>query len=335
MKSLLYIGNALSIHGSNPTGIETLGPLLEAQGFKMKYASSKRSKILRLMDMIYSTIKSANKVNYVIIDTYSTQNFWYAFIISQLCRALDFKYIPILHGGNLPTRIKNNPKLSEMVFKNAFANVAPSKYMLHEMNANGYDNVILIPNQIDLSRYSFKERTEFSPNILWIRALDDIYNPKMAIKAMAIVQKSFATATICMIGPDKGQLSELKDLAKSLNVSVNFTGKLTRSEWTTKSEEYDIFINTSRVDNTPVSIIEAMALGLPVISTSVGGIPFLINNGEQGLLVADNSEVALAEAILIILNHPEIAKNMTIKARDMIADFDANVVAKQWVRFLK
>ena len=335
MKSLLYIGNALSIHGSNPTGIETLGPLLELEGFKLKYASSKKSKILRLIDMLFTTIKNVNKVDCVLIDTYSTQNFWYAFLISQICRLANQKYIPILHGGNLPQRIQKNPKLAALIFKNAFANVAPSKYMVHELNKVGYKNVILIPNQIDLSQYSFKERSAISPKILWVRALADIYNPRMALQALAIVQKTFPNAKLCMVGPDKGELENVRNLAKSLSVSVVFKGKLSRNEWTRLSEDYDIFINTARTDNTPVSVIEAMALGLPVISTNVGGMPFLINDGDQGLLVADDSASQMAKSILKILNNPEIGKSITLNAKKMIADFDATVVAKQWGSILK
>ena len=58
-----------------------------------------------MIEMILKTAKYAKKVDCVLIDTYSTKNFWYAFIISQLCRILKLKFIPKLHGGNLPSRI--------------------------------------------------------------------------------------------------------------------------------------------------------------------------------------------------------------------------------------
>ena len=98
MKSLLYIGNKLSDHGYTSTSIETLGTFLEGEGFHVLYASSKKNKVWRMFEMIIKTIKYAKKVDYVLIDTYSTNNFWYAFIISQLCRIFNLKYIPYPHG---------------------------------------------------------------------------------------------------------------------------------------------------------------------------------------------------------------------------------------------
>ncbi len=93
MKNLLYIGNKLSDHGYTLTSIETLGTFLEAEGFHVYYASSKKNKIWRLLEMIIKTVKYSKKVDYVLIDTYITKNFWYSFFNSQFFRILKLKYI--------------------------------------------------------------------------------------------------------------------------------------------------------------------------------------------------------------------------------------------------
>ena len=82
MKNLLYIGNKLSSQGITATTIETLGPLLESAGFNVRYASEKKNKLLRLLDMMVQTIRYKSETDCVIIDTYSTYNFWYAFAVS-------------------------------------------------------------------------------------------------------------------------------------------------------------------------------------------------------------------------------------------------------------
>src|SRR5690349_6621558 len=120
MKNLLYIGNKLSGHGNTVTAIEVLGKFLEADGYHLTYASSEKSKIRRFSEMLRKTFALRHQADYVLIDTYSTQNFWYAFAVSQLCRLLKMKYIPILHGGNLPDRLQRNPALCKMIFKNAY-----------------------------------------------------------------------------------------------------------------------------------------------------------------------------------------------------------------------
>jgi glycosyltransferase involved in cell wall biosynthesis len=141
---------------------------------------------------------------------------------------------------------------------------------------------------------------------------------------------------LCMVGPDAdGSLSGVKELAKKLQVDVTFTGKLTKKEWITLSEDYTIFINTTNFDNMPVSVIEAMALGLPVVSTNVGGMPFLINNEVDGLLITPNSVDALVDAIKTIMNEPDKAIAMTHKARQKVAQFDWNIIKKQWFYVLQ
>ena len=135
---LLYLGNQLSKHGFNKTTIETLGLHLEQEGFGVYYASNKKSFPLRMLDMMRSVIIYRKQVSYILIDTYSTKAFWYAFVCSQLARVLNIKYIPILHGGNLPNRLKNNPKLCRMVFANSYQNVAPSGYLKKAFDDFGY-----------------------------------------------------------------------------------------------------------------------------------------------------------------------------------------------------
>ena len=119
MRNLVYIGNKLDSKGKTESTIDTLSKHLSNEGYTVFTASSKKNKVLRLFEMLYTITKHAHKSPYILIDTYSTSNFYYALVCSQLCRIFKLKYIPILHGGNLPNRLKYNPKLSKTIFKNA------------------------------------------------------------------------------------------------------------------------------------------------------------------------------------------------------------------------
>ena len=66
-----------------------------------------------------------------------------------------------------------------------------------------------------------------------------------------------------------------------LNQKIEFVGYLRKIEWLELARDHDIFINTSTIDNMPVSILEMMALGLPIISTNVGGIPFILESRKK------------------------------------------------------
>ena len=224
---LLYLGNQLSKHGFNKTTIETLGLQLEQEGYTIYYASDKKSFLFRLLDMIWAVFIYRKQVSYILIDAYSTKAFWYAFFCSQLARIFNIKYIPILHGGDLPNRLKKNPMFCRMLFSNAYKNVAPSDYLKQAFEKEGFKNVIHIPNTIEIEKYEFKLRTELTPNLLWVRAFASIYNPKMAVKVLQQLQEQYPSATLTMVGPDKdGSLQTTKDFAKSLDqrqVALNLT----------------------------------------------------------------------------------------------------------------
>lgn len=333
---LLYLGNQLSKHGFNKTTLETLGLQLEQEGFTLFYASNKKSFPLRMLDMMYSVFRYRKQVTYILIDTYSTKAFWYAFFCSQLARVLNIKYIPILHGGNLPNRLKKNPKLCQMVFAKAYKNVAPSGYLRQAFQEAGFTNVIYIPNSIEIEKYKFKERIEFAPKLLWVRAFATIYNPEMAVKVLFELQTKYPNATLTMVGPDKdGSLQTTKAFADYINCKVSFTGQLSKEDWWQLASEHDIFINTTHFDNTPISVMEAMALGLPVVSTNVGGIPYLLTDKENALLVGDNDDNAMLEAILNLLNDKVYANELAKNARIFIEQMDWKVVKKSWISLLK
>ena len=123
MKNILYIGNNLSTKGKNETTIETLSKSLRLEGYTVFVYSNTSNKLLRLMDMLFAIIKHSKKTDFVLIDTYSTSNFYYAYLSSLLCKFLNLKYIPILHGGNLPNRLKSNPRLSKTIFNKSYKNI--------------------------------------------------------------------------------------------------------------------------------------------------------------------------------------------------------------------
>lgn len=336
LKNLLYIGNKLARHGYNQTSIETLGPLLESQGYNVKYASSRKSKVWRMWEMFLQTVRLRNWTDYVLIDTYSTYNFWYAFIISQVCRILKIKYIPKLHGGDLPNRLRKSPRLCKMIFSNSYLNIAPSGYLLSAFRDAGFDKTFYIPNTIEIRNYQFKIRRKLRPRILWVRSFSSIYNPEMAIRALELVKKDYPDAEMCMVGPDKnGNLAKIKQLALSHGLKVKFTGRISKEEWTSISQNYDIFINTTHYDNTPVSVIEAMALGLPVVSTNVGGIPFLLKDRKTALLVDDNDAEHMAACILEILSSQNLKNVLVQNALNLVKGFDAEKVKWKWFEILK
>ncbi|WP_147678610.1 glycosyltransferase family 4 protein [Algibacter pacificus] len=336
MKKILYIGNKLSQKGKTDSTIDTLGKGLEELGFQVVYASSYKSILLRFIDMIWAVFKYRKTTDYVLIDTYSTLNFYYAFAVSQLCRLFHLKYIPILHGGSLPTRLKTSPKLSKAVFNYSYKNVAPSLYLKSHFETNGYTNILFIPNAIALKTYQFQTKNYDTVKMLWVRSFSVIYNPSLAVKILKALKDENIKAELCMIGPEKdGSMKTVKSLAQKLQVEVEFPGRLTKKQWHKKAQDFNIFINTTNIDNTPVSVIEAMALGLPVISTHVGGMPFLIKNNIDGVLVKANSVDAFVLAIKKMMINKDNTYKIANNAKRRAEDYDWDKVRLKWCNLLR
>jgi phenylacetate-CoA ligase len=332
MKKLVYIGNNLSKKTKYTPMLVTLSELLRVDGNEVLIASSYMNKGRRLVDMVYTVIKYSRKADYVLIDTFGAFNFYFAVLISLISRICRVPYIPILRGGNLPDRFNNNPFYTKLIFENAFANVTPSNFLKVELEKKGYPAKV-IPNILNIDRYKCKERVNIQPKLLYVRAFHQIYNPTMAVRVLYRLQKEFPNATLCMIGPEKDKsFHETKTLAHELGVekSIKYTGVLSKKEWHKLSEEYDIFINTTTIDNTPVSVMEAMAMGLPVVSTNVGGIPYLLEDKKDAFLVPSNDDSAMSQTIVNILNDPISTQTIIKNARDKVEQFDWSVVGPLW-----
>lgn len=326
----------LSKKGSNKTSIETLALFLQSEGFSVKRASSKNNKVLRLLDMLFSILKNSKKVDYVLIDTYSTSGFWFAYYSAILCIKLNIDFIPILRGGNLPDRLKKSPKQCNLFFSKANINIAPSNYLFEAFKEAGFKNVKLIPNSIEIENYDFKIRASIKPNLLWVRAFAEIYNPILALKVLKQLLKDYPNAQLSMVGPFRdNSIDECKSYANKHNLPVKFTGKMDKAEWIDYSKNFDVFINTTNVDNTPVSVIEAMALGLPIVTTNVGGLPYLLKNKEEAILVNPNDVTEMHNAILKLLKDQDFAQKLSENGRKLTETFDWSVVKNQWKDVLK
>lgn len=334
MINVLYIGNQLQDKHGIPTTIDTLSTLLSEEGYDVITASKKQNKLWRILDMCWQTIKQRSKVDLVLIDTYSTQNFWYALIVSQLCRFLGLKYIPILHGGNLPYRLKHNPKLSQLIFKYAYKLVSPSLFLKERFKTYGY-KCVYIPNTLELKNYPFTGRAIDEIKLLWVRSFSKIYNPKMAIDVAKQLKEKGFEVKLCMIGPEKdGSLHATKAYAQSLDVQVKFTGGLSKREWVNISKDYNIFLNTTNFDNMPVSVIEAMALGLPVVSTNVGGLSYLLEDNDTALLVDKGHTSQMTDAIMELKESVELYQKLSQNGRLKAENFDWKTIKVQWESLL-
>ncbi|MDT0688582.1 glycosyltransferase family 4 protein [Salegentibacter sp. F188] len=335
-KRILYIGNDLRVNSFTATYISFFSKMLKKEGYIVKTASTRNNKGLRLIEMLGMVAKYRKTTDVVLIDTYGAMNFYYAYLVAKTCQYYSLEYIPILHGGNLPERLEDSMSYSKSLFGKAKVNVAPSRFLYDIFKAKGFDNTEIVPNSIELENYPFKERTEFKPKLLWVRRFQKRYNPLLAIKVLTELLREYPDAELCMVGPEKdGSMKTCKSYVRKHSLPVRFTGKLKKKEWAKLSSDYDFFINTTTIDNTPISVIEAMSLGLPVVSTNVGGMPALIEDEKDGILVSENDKKAMAEAISELIQDTQKTKEICKEARKKVENFGWETVKEDWNRVLK
>jgi glycosyltransferase involved in cell wall biosynthesis len=332
-RSILMIGNFLY----NKTGImninEELSVILRNDGWRIIKTSSHKIKILKMIDMIYSVFKNMGKYNIAIIEVYSGKAFIWAEIITFILDKMNKKIVLTLHGGNLPFFYLNNQSRVNKTFKKATYITTPSEYLYEKMKIDK-NKVMIIRNAIDHKKYNYIQRKKLRPILIWMRAFHKIYNPEMAIKVIIKLLENRDDVRMIMLGPDKkdGSFNIVQELIKKNNLEniVEIVGKIEKkdiSKWLNKG---DIYINTSIIDNTPVSLIEAMACGLCIISNNVGGIPYILKNEENSLLIKMNDINGMSLNIERLLIDSKLSRKISRNGYQTSKEFNCREVYNKW-----
>lgn len=210
-----------------------------------------------------------------------------------------------------------------LTLSKAQAIVVPSVF-LKEVFGDYDKSSVVIPNVLDKELFFQDEQLEVNdvPRLIVTRNLEAIYDVATTVKAFSLIVKAFpeATLSIAGTGPEKQALTELI-ISLKLNDNVNFTGRLEPKEMAGLYQQADVMLNASTVDNTPNSIIEALACGTPVVSTDAGGIPKLVTHQHDALLVNIADHQKMAEAALDILTKPALQKKLVNNGLSTIKKF--------------
>lgn len=337
MTGVLLVGNFLSHAGGSRGVCEDLAVRLAEAGWQVSTASTRSARIPRLADMLATAWRRRHAYEVAHVDVFSGPAFIWAEAVAWLLRRLNKPYILTLRGGSLPSYARRYPRRVSALLRSAAVVTTPSGYLLEHMQP--YCPALrLLPNPIDLPLYPFHRREAPRPLLVWLRAFHTIYNPSLAVEVVARLAREFPGVRLLMVGPDKGDgsLQKAQAHADRLGVRerVTFAGGVPKrevGEWLSRG---DIFINTTSVDNTPVSVIEAMACGLCVVSTSVGGIPYLLEHEQDALLVPPGDAEAMAAAVRRILTDGELAARLSQNARCKVEVFDWSVILPEWEQLL-
>lgn len=334
---VLLVSNFLAGWDGRRTYAEDLARRLQDAGVTVRTSSRVVFPPARLADMVLAAIGGRGGYRIAIIDVYSGRAFLWAEAAAHAARAAGKRVILALHGGRLPEFANRHPGRVARLLAKADLVVAPSPFLRGALRHLRPD-IRVVPNAVDLRAYPFRSRGHISPRLVWLRSFHRMYHPGLAVRVLAELRRSHPEATLAMYGPDKdGSLGHTRRLAEELGVaeSVRFPGVVPKERVGEALAGADVFLNTTHVDNTPVSVIEAMACGLCVVSTDAGGVPQLIRDGIHGLLVRPGDAEGMVDAVRRLLNDAELCFRLSTEARARAEEFTWERVLPQWLELFE
>lgn len=207
------------------------------------------------------------------------------------------------HGGEAAEFLQRAAPLVRFTMRRSYALIVPSGFLQSVFAKSGMPASI-VPNIIDRSRFHPRDPVRAgTPHLVVARNLEPLYDNLTAIRAFEIVQATFPQArlTLAGSGPEESRLRKFVS-ENGLGEVVCFTGRLERDAMAAFYRSADIMLNPSLADNMPISMLEAWATGIPVVSTNVGGIPYLAQDGITATLVPPADAPAMAQACLALLS---------------------------------
>jgi glycosyltransferase involved in cell wall biosynthesis len=223
-------------------------------------------------------------------------------------------------GGAAPQFFARWSPVVRRVAALAHGVIVPSTFLVDVFRRLGIEAQV-VPNIVDLGRFTFRRRMPLGPRFLVARNFERIYDVETALHAVAGIRRRYPEASIVCAG-DGVLRSELERTAAELGLErVRFVGSVPHAEMPALYDAADILLNPSTVDNSPNSILEAFAAGLPVVTTDVGGVRHLVRHEHSGLLVPPRAPDAMADAALRLLDDSALAASLVDGGRRTVERF--------------
>jgi glycosyltransferase involved in cell wall biosynthesis len=271
--------------------------------------------------------------NYDVIHVFSASYFSFvlaptpAILIGKLYRR---KVLLNYHSGEAQDHLQRWRRTAIPTIKLADVIIVPSEFLVRVFQEFGL-TTYAIYNQIDISRFSFRERSPLRPAFLSNRNLEIHYGVDRILRAFAIIQSKIGEASLDVVG-DGSQRRLLERLAIELGLrNTIFKGQVSPNSISDIYNAADIYLNASEIDNQPLSLLEAFACGLPIVTTDAGGIPDIVSDRVTGMLIARGDYVQMAERALSLLSNPEQTSRMVEQGRRECQKYSWEAVRSKWL----
>ena len=241
-------------------------------------------------------------------------------------------------GGEANDYLSRSVRWVRPTLRKASALVVPSRFLQQVFSEFGFKSIV-VPNIIDNNRFfpSEKNKEGNRPiHIIVVRNLEKIYDIELAIRAYADVRTECPDCrlTIAGSGPMEGELKRLVDELK-LGKWITFTGRIDRDQVANLYRSADVMVNSSKIDNMPNSLLEAMASGVAIVSTDAGGIPWMVEHNKTALLTPVGDVDALASALKRVTVDSDLRERLCAKGLEEAKNYCWHEVKNQWIHLYR
>jgi glycosyltransferase involved in cell wall biosynthesis len=333
LKSVLVITHCA------PEGLPQQGSLvaekLRQSGSRIRVLGCAKSGWGRLLEITSYGLLLIPRYDVVLVDVFGHRAFVYESIGILWAHVTKRRAVVVLRNGRLREFIQRWQPWSGLVLSLPTEVLVPHEFLREQLSEIGLRVDGMIPNCIDLDNYKFKERSTLTPRFLYLRGTHPYYNAPMAVQVFALIQRKYPEAELTMAGKEDTDLEQCRSLIDKMKLrNVNLLGLVPKTKIPSLADKHDIYIQTNRVDNMPVSVIEMWACGLPIVATNVGGVPYMVKNGDDGILVASGDCQAMADACIELLVNSDLARKLSINGRARAMELTWDHVRPMWQKTL-
>ena len=225
-------------------------------------------------------------------------------------------------------------QISKLVLKNADAVIALTEDMKKEIKKSYDIDISVIPNGINLKNFENiskeKIRSKDGKIILFVGTLRPVKGVRYLIEAMKIIRQRNPNTRLMLVG-DGEDREKLEGLVGEFDLKkcVSFVGRVQNEKVPVYMAASDVFVLPSLSEGFPVVSLEAMASGLPIIATNVGGLPEVVQNGENGFLIEPRNSEEIAEKILLILRDNRLRERISRNNKEKSKEYGWETIVKR------
>lgn len=316
---VLLITNYKKGTGGISGQVEMLQKNLGTEGIIADIFNTKGSVLYRLFCK-RNLLKKVTSYDVLHVHCCSKVGFFPAIVGVSAGQKLGKKVVLTYHGGGAEEFFRKHTRLVRHFLLKTDTNIVLSGFLGRVFDKYQIPYTI-IPNVIELDASRFRQRDQIKPNFISIRTLSPLYNIECILRAFKRVKQQIPEATLRIVG-DGPSRANLEEMVKSEDIKdVTFIGRVDNTEIYNQLDRADIMLSSPTIDNMPVSILEAFNAGLLVISSNVGGVPYMIEDGVNGLLFSSDNDIDLSSKMLDSVINKEPSTQMIEKAHASLQQY--------------